>query len=233
MNQAQALYHLQSFDHRISQIRTRLAAIDQLLGENTRVLAAEQTATSAEEAISPWRTRIKDLELEISSIVAKVNAVEQRLYGGKVSNPKELKDMQDEIDSLKRRRVKLEDDLLEAMISVESGQSSLVDARAELETVRAEWGADQSNLGAERAELQADLEALRAERGHLTAEIEPENLELYKRLFRSKNGQPVTRLLDTNCGACGVSQTTSAVQHIRQARELVFCSNCGRILTLP
>jgi predicted nucleic acid-binding Zn-ribbon protein len=232
MNQAQSLHHLQSLDQQISQSRSRLEIVEQLLGENTRVLTAEQAAASAEADVAPWRNRVRDLDLEIRAITGKASAVEDRLYSGKVTNPKELKDMQDEIESLKRHRGKLEDDLLEAMIGVESGNASLGKARNHLEAERSAWQSEQVDLEAERAALQSTLATLRAERAIILPEIEPRNLEVYKRLFRSKNGQGVSVLIDTSCGGCGVGQTTSVVQQIRQARELVFCSNCGRILTI-
>ncbi|MEZ4515948.1 MAG: hypothetical protein R3C44_03590 [Chloroflexota bacterium] len=42
---------------------------------------------------------------------------EQRLYSGDVKNPKELTDLQHEIESLGRRRDTLETDVLEALMA--------------------------------------------------------------------------------------------------------------------
>ncbi len=232
MNQAQALYQLQKLDQDISQRKSRLAEIEVLLGEDTRVQAAGQTVAQAEKALAPWRTQASDLDLEIKSVTAKAEAVEQRLYSGAVSNPKELQDMQEEIASLKRRRARLEDDLLEAMIAVEDGQQALAEAHATLEQATAQWERDQHDLLAEQTGHQSQLLALREQRAALKSEITPASLETYKRLFRGKQGQVVAPLQDTNCQFCGVSQTSKTVQEARQARELVYCENCGRILVI-
>lgn len=232
MNQAQALYQLQKFDQDISQRKSRLAEIEALLGEDTRVRAAGQTLAQAETDLAPWRAQAADLDLEIRSVTAKAEAVEQRLYSGAVSNPKELQDMQEEIASLKRRRARLEDDLLEAMIAVETGQQTLDEARADLEQTTAQWERDQHDLLAEQAALEQQIAAQREQRAALKTEIAPQNLEIYKRLFRTRQGQVVAPLQDSNCQTCGVGQTTKTVQEVRQARELVTCENCGRILVI-
>lgn len=232
MNQAQALFQFQLLDQDISQRKVRLAEIEQLLGEDTRVLVAEQAVKQAEADLTPWRTRAQDLDLDIKTVTSKAETVDQRLYSGQVTNPKELQDMQDEIASLKRRRSKLEDEMLEAMIEVEAGQQKLAEARTGLENTVAQWQDAQQDLIRKRDILTEELARLREQRTATKSDVEPQNLDLYKRMYRSKQGQVVSQLKDATCQYCGVGQTTQTVQKVRQARDLVTCENCGRILVV-
>ncbi len=232
MNQAQALYHLQAIDLTISERQSRLASVERALGDDKPVIAAEQALQQAEKTLAPWRQRVRDLELEIKSLVEKATAAERQLYSGSISNPKVLQDRQDELASLKRRRAKLEDDLLEAMIEVENAQAALGEAQGNLEQVRSAWEKDQSDLAREQQSLREALEELKAQREAALQHVNPESLAAYDSLRASKRGQAVAQLTGNACKSCGVSQTTATIQQVRQGRELIFCSNCGRILVL-
>jgi predicted nucleic acid-binding Zn-ribbon protein len=230
MNQAQALYHLQVIDLDIYRQQLRLQEINKLLGENERIREAEQQCESAENALAPWAAKVRDLELEIKGLGTKTTAVEQRLYSGTVSNPKELQDMQEEVASLKRRRQQLEDSLLEAMIEVEAGESAVVEATQQLADVRSEWESSQQDLITERDDLRRSLDDLQQDRKAAVATIDAQNMTLYEKLYKSKRRQPVSPIVDKTCKLCGVGQTSAVIQKLRQGREIVYCPNCGRVL---
>ncbi|NPV67947.1 MAG: hypothetical protein HPY64_12445 [Anaerolineae bacterium] len=233
MNQAQALYQLQNIDLSISEYKARLAEIERLLAEHTRVPAAEQTLHQAEEALTSSRVRVRDLELELKGLASKSAATEETLYSGRVTNPKELQDLQEEVASLRRRHNRLEDSLLEAMIETESAQERFQQAAADLAEARAEADASRQALTAEFEQIQQALEPLRQQRSELLRLIDAANLELYKKLYSNKHGQAVAPVEDGACRACGVSQTSATVQLVRQGYKLVRCNNCGRILVMP
>lgn len=232
MNQAQALRQLQTIDHSISEHKSRLKEIELLLADNVAVKESNAARAEAEDALSPWRVKVRDLELEIKSITTKTGGVEQRLYSGTVTNPKEMQDMQEELASLRRRKSTLEDQLLESMIEVESHQEALDDATVTLAAVRSEWEDSQSDLVSERATRQQQLDELLENRDEAASLVEPDNLKIYSKLMRNRRGVAVAELDGQTCVTCGVGQTTTTVQQVRQARQLVYCANCGRILVL-
>jgi predicted nucleic acid-binding Zn-ribbon protein len=55
----------------------------------------------AQKTLTPLQSRARNLELEIQSTSEKIRLTDQQLYSGKVRNPKELQEMQQEIQSLK------------------------------------------------------------------------------------------------------------------------------------
>src|SRR5436190_1212623 len=143
---ASSLYQLQSLDLAITQRRTRLDQIAAILGKDESVAQAQAQYTAAEQALTPWQTRSRNLDLEIKGLVQKIQLTEQSLYSGKITNPKELRDMGTEIESLKRRQSQLEDDLLDAMVHVEEEQASVETAKVELDKAQAVCAGSQSDL---------------------------------------------------------------------------------------
>ena len=229
MGRGEGLYRLQQLDSEWDAKQRRLAEIERALTDDRALQEARQRVTEAEERAQRWQIRQRDMELEIESLSNKMSGSEKRLYGGKVKNPKELSDLQAEIASLKRRRRKLEDTLLEAMINREEAEAALDEADAHLEEVEDSWTTRQTDLRAEREALQEELEDIKRKRTSVVPQIEAEIVTTYERIRERKGGQGVARIRGDACSACGVTVAPSLEWKLRQG-ELVHCDTCGRIL---
>jgi predicted nucleic acid-binding Zn-ribbon protein len=230
MSRTQHLYELQQVDLEIESASRRLKEIAASLVESNELKQARKMVVEAQARLTKRRARMKDLELEVSSLSHKIETDEQRLYSGRVTNPKELASLQDEVASLQRWRDKKEDDLLEVMVAAEEGEAALADAQAILTQISETWRAEQGDLADEQAKLQARLGELSEQRESLVAAIGPEDMAIYERLRQRKAGRAVALVKDGICQGCRMNPPTSQVQHARSGTELVFCNNCGRIL---
>ncbi len=223
------LYRLQCLDSEGDAKQHRLAEIEAALVESEALKQARGALKSARSLIQRWALRQRDLELEIQGLSNKIARSEQRLYSGVVKNPKELADLQAEVAALKRRRQKLEDDLLEAMIEREEAETARSQAQAHLDEIQTRWSAQQADLRAEREMLQARLAGIEQARAALLPNIEADDLAIYQALRRRKGGQAVVRVRDGACGGCGVAISPSLEWQLRQEKP-VYCSNCERII---
>jgi predicted nucleic acid-binding Zn-ribbon protein len=230
MSRTQHLYELQQVDLEIESASRRLKEIAASLVESNELKRARKMVVEAQARLARRRARMKDLDLEVSSLSQKIETDEQRLYSGRVTNPKELASLQDEVASLRRWRDKKEDDLLEVMVAAEEGEAALADAQAILTQVSETWRAEQGDLADEQTQLQARLGELAEQRESLVAAIGPEDMAIYERLRQRKGGRAVALVKDGICQGCRMNPPTSQVQHARSGTELVFCNNCGRIL---
>lgn len=230
MTRGEPLYELQSLDQEIEDGQRRVSKLEADLGETEALQQARRTQGSAEEAHRNWMTKIQDLELEIDALSNKIASSERRLYGGSVTNPKELSDIQDEIASLKRRCVVLEDELLEAMVSGEEAAAALEASRTELEQTEAAWKANQTAMRDELSSLGTRLEEAQGEREKTRRSIDPEDLAFYDKIRARFGHVTVATLRDGVCGFCAVAPSSTKLGRIRSGRELLQCSNCGRIL---
>lgn len=233
MSKAGPLYDLQSLDHQISARRARLREIDAALGDDLPIRKAEQRLAKAKADLTPWQTRVTDLDLEVKGLDDKAGAAEKRLYSGAVTNPKQLQDMQEEVASLKRRRAALEEGLLEAMIQVEAHTEAQQEAQSRLEKIKKRWASEQAALKAEKRTLEAELESLAARRAATWNALDPDSQAAYQALWDRTQGQPVATLdKEGNCSRCGVTQNTAVAQRARRGDTLEHCEGCGRILAV-
>ncbi len=230
MSRTQHLYELQQVDLEIESASRRLKEIAASLVESNELKQARKMVVEAQARLAKRRARMKDLDLEVSSLSHKIETDEQRLYSGRVTNPKELASLQDEVASLQRWRDKKEDDLLEVMVAAEEGEAALADAQAILSQVSDTWRAEQGDLADEQTQLQVRLGELDEQRESLVAAIGREDMTIYERLRQRKAGRAVALVKDGICQGCRMNPPTSQVQHARSGTELVFCNNCGRIL---
>jgi hypothetical protein len=230
MNQGRALYQLQQIDLQLDKRRRRLREITAALEQDVVLRQARADVSTLQDELRPQETRVTDLNLEIQSVASQSTQLTNRLYGGKVNNPKELQDIEDKIAELKRRRGSLDDSLLETMIKIEELQAALDAAQERLGQVENERSAELTTLTGEQKSLKRDIKALKVEREAAVQNVSADNIELYETLRGSKQGQAVSTLDGEMCSYCRVGQTTTLVQRVRQGNELVLCYSCGRIL---
>jgi predicted nucleic acid-binding Zn-ribbon protein len=230
MGQPAVLFKLQEVEIGIIRAQQRLRQIADLLANDEVIQQAQAQIAAAQNELNPLKARLHTLEHEIQQNESKTKNTDQQLYSGAVKNPKEMQDMQQEIESLKRWHGELENTMLETMVAAEEAEASLAKANSNLAAIVASRGDEHKHLLDEQAKLQAQVEEDRQRRQQVLREVEPENLKIYTTMKPRKNQQPVALMHDNNCGFCGVAQTAAIEQEVRRGTKLINCSNCERIL---
>jgi hypothetical protein len=221
---------LQDTDLELDARRARAQIIEKLLGEAPAVRQAQQQVTQTQTALAAARAALKDIDHDVATLNAKITEVETRLYGGRVTNPKELRDLEQDSAGLKRHRGTLEEKQLDALIGVENAEADEQRAQTALRAAEDETAKTQGNLLEERAVLQTQIGKLEIEREAILIPIPSADRETYERLRQSKRGRAVSRLDEGVCSACGVAPSSARGQSSRQGNDLIFCGNCARIL---
>ena len=230
MSRAANLMRLQRIDTEIDAQRAALGEIERALAEDGGLASARAAQAAASARLAAANNELRSLEAEARALDDKVAEVERTLYGGGVSNPKELVDLQEELASIKRRRATLEDSVLAAMVDTEAQEQIEREAQASTARLTASLSAAQSGLAADRARIESVLQRLDIEREAAEAPISPADRAQYAALRQRKRGLAVARLEDGSCGACGVAPSSSRAQAVRHGDELILCGNCERIL---
>ena len=224
------IYRLQSIDGELDEKRDTLRSIESQLKDSQEMLAARRAVRDQEEALSEQRRELRGLEMDLEEISTKISAAEGALYGGEVTNPKELAGMEQELDYLRRRQAIVEDDALLVMAVVEEQEESLKTAQERMSSTEQEWEALRGELRKDDEELRSRLVVLDAERAEITKRIPEKSLVAYTSLRRQRSGQAVALLENGICQGCRVALPTSVVQRVRRGDEAVYCGSCQRIL---
>jgi predicted nucleic acid-binding Zn-ribbon protein len=230
MSQVDLLYRLQQIDDEITEKKQRLGVVLRLQQGNSALKEAQELSETAAADLQQYRTQQKDLNLELKSLSDKAKHSEDRLYSGKVKNPKELSDLQSEIDSLNRRRGGLEDEVLEAMIMVEDAQEEADEANANLEQLEADWVTSKEALLTEQNDLVKRIKELNNFRREHVQSIPSQYMAAYDSVMKRSDGSAVVQLSRNRCRGCLVTVPANTIKTAYEGK-LVYCDSCGRILS--
>ncbi len=230
MSQPLRLFELQKTDSALDRARARLAEIEAALRGNPAVQKAEGEHESARLRQHEAQTALRNAEAEVSAQQEKIDSNQRALYGGSITNPKELADLQHEAEALGRHLARLEEIQLEAMVAFEEADQALAVALTTLEAAKNAAAADNQAMLGEQKTLLAQVHTLDSARSGLLPDIAAEGLTLYESLRKSRKGLAVVAVSEPECPACGATLTAAQAQAARSPNQLAQCADCGRIM---
>ena len=230
MSQPFKLFRLQQIDNQLDQMHARLREIAVLLQDDASLKSTKDETQKAEHQLTDMRKALRRAEDELQTLRIKIEQTESTLYGGKVRNPKELQDLQNEAIALKKYRSILEDRLLEAMFSEEEAAAEYNQALTRLEIEQARYNGFQIALHDEQAKINKDMVNSEEEKRVTANGIPIEDLNLYNQLRSTRRGIAVAKVTNKACSACGTTLNAALLDAARSPNQLTRCDNCGRIL---
>jgi hypothetical protein len=230
MSQPFKLYRLQQLDSQLDASRERLREVEIALQEDQELRQAVSQTEEASQGLRKAQKNQGNAEYDVSQQRVKIEQTEATLYGGKVRNPKELQDLQNELAALKRYLVVLEDRQLEAMLEEEQAGEGEKSARQDLAKVRERHALKLAALEEERSHLVKEIANREEERRVAVASIPEADIALYEQLRRDRRGLAVARVSDRACSACGTTLNAMLLQAARSPNQINRCDTCGRIL---
>ena len=230
MTVAADLFALQQTDLALDSALARLAEIEAQLGESDGLISAREWFEAAAERVRQLKSTQSDLEFEADDVRAKVATVETKLYGGEVTDSRELSDLDTDLKSLKNNLRTREDALLTSLEETEEGEATADQTRSVLADIEARWSAGQARFEAEKADLEPEIERLRAAREEQSTAADRAALSLYDVLRNRRDGSAVANVERGMCQGCRITLPRNIVQKARDPRALVQCVSCERIL---
>ncbi len=224
------LYRLQQVDSQLDQMRRRYQTIENELKDDAELQSAERKAERAEAVLQAAKKALRRAEENTRAQRMKIEQSESNLYSGKVTNPKELQDLQNEAESLKRYLSVLEDRQLEAMMSVDEADETFQEAQTRYQRIRSDRELTCAQLIDEQKILERDVERLEQERRATASTIPAEDLAIYEKTREQRGGLGVASVSDRTCTACGSTLSAALMQEARSPHKMTHCNFCGRIL---
>jgi uncharacterized protein len=206
---------------RLAELGQALAAVDQLTAEREGTL----------ETVRREQARFED---EVELVTRKARSEDARAVSGKVTSPKELTAIQEEVAALKRRQEALEDQLLERMEQRETLEAELAELAGRREGIAAEQAEVTKARDAALVEIDRELEAERAAREALAPTVGEELRALYDQLRARHGGVGAAALVGNTCQGCRVSISPVELAAVRKQppEQIKRCENCRRILVV-
>jgi predicted nucleic acid-binding Zn-ribbon protein len=211
-------------------VEARLEEIQATLEDSTEIARHRKLLEERERQLNEARRANSRAEHSVQSVRTKLDRSSKKLYGGSVRNPKELEDLQAEVESLSRYLSSLEDELLEAMVALDDATEAFSKRESALEKAKSARAAENADLMQEQSTLLAQKERLQDELEVTKESLPPSDLEIYRNVKSRSGGLAISTLEDGSCSACGLTIPPSKQQQVRSQSEYVRCSQCGRIL---
>jgi predicted nucleic acid-binding Zn-ribbon protein len=230
MSEINLLVELYNLDMRIDENASVLAALETKLADSSKVDVARGAFESTNKHTAELKARLRTMELEANGLTEKLKQINERLYSGRITNAKELAGLNQDEQMVEKSKRELEDRELALMEQIEAAEETVAEKRAEYERIAAETSSENAH---ERAALREhrELEAsLLRKQNNVRTQVSPESLRVYDDLRRLKKGRAVAMVKGDSCSACGYAVPSGLISRVRLGSELVFCSNCGRIL---
>lgn len=231
----QRLLDLQERDTRLQQIAHRRATLPELAA----LADAEARRNRVRDELVAAETILADLELELSRSEADVEVVNERtrrdqqmLDSGTINDPKQLQNLQHELQSLARRTAELEELELEVMERVDGAQKAVAALTASRSELDDECAAHAATVEQRVSELDAERVGVEAERAQIATTVPADLLALYERVRAEHGGVGAAHLHRGRCEGCRIQLTASDLEQLRAAPvdEVVRCEECRRIL---
>ena len=223
------LIALQDLELKITGLQKQVTDIPELVqgfDKELRRIREEHEALVArsKELVNHRRT----LEGQADLSRSKLSRLKDQLMAVKTN--KEYTAMLHEIQ-MAEEQIRLEEDkILEIMEEMESKEKDLKGAEQEMKKKSAELQESIRNANDSAPLLEADLEKLRQEKAAMESQIGAELLSRYRRIAEARKGVALAEAKDELCSACHVRIRPQMYAELLRTDNIHACDSCSRIL---
>lgn len=228
------ILELQLLDNEIMQANTKLKSlpeIEQLLHIEKRVTAANDELSVVKGESDQIALELRRGEVDVETVTDRIKKDEARLSSGNAT-PKELEQLQHEVESLKKRQEALEEIELEIMIrndAVIARKNTLTTDLTSLQTLKDEIS---GRLQSATDEINKVIAEKNTARSLVANKIEKALLDLYEKIRGNSGGVGAAALVGNKCNGCNLAINAVEMERIKSLAkdELLRCEECRRIL---
>lgn len=224
------------FLYALQQIDSQLDELEDFKGELPAIV------NQLTEAVNSLKTRIKELETEIKnnkknsdeadveiiSLTEKIEKFKKQQY--EVKTNKQYDALTHEIENSEKKIEQLTNDIIILEGNIKTGKEDLEKLREELKTAEKELEERQTELNVIIKENEEEELKVQHEREKIVARVNKQDLAIYDRIRKAKNGLAVVSVKRNACGGCYNTIPPQKIQELRQNTNMFTCERCGRIL---
>lgn len=227
------LLDLQAIDSKLTSLKRRTRNVTEnpeIASVAGKLAAANSQLVTSDTDVSDATRALARAEEDVATVVTRLERNQSRLESG-AGNPKDLSAMQHEVESLKKRRIDLEDAELEVMERLESGRTQQGRDQDVVEAITKELTALEQKRDAELAEIEAERNDLLRQRDECAATFDSPLLAVYEKSMAHR-GIGAARLFHGRSEGSGMQLSPGDLADIRKANpdDVVMCPDSGCIL---
>jgi predicted nucleic acid-binding Zn-ribbon protein len=229
MNIVISLHELQLLDNSIGRINRTLEVLHQKLTTDPEADRLSALLIQSGDRVQNTNREVSRVTHEITSRQIKYSQNDSALYGGKISNTKELQELQLENSHLKTQIPVFEEELLKLLVDLEEAKNEDESLRKQLTEHTTDRGASLVEITEQVHANQHTLDNLLSQRTMMWENLPADIRAEYQALAKAKKGIAVVEYKEDCCGTCGADISRSEAQQARVG-TILHCQGCGRII---
>lgn len=220
---------LQDRDQKIRRVKGELAHIE------PERMTLKEKATNTQAGMERAKLKAKEIESSRKSLELEVQGKKELItkYANQqlqTRKNEEYRALAQEIEGCKAAIFKIEDDEINLMEQGEAAQKEIVRATQAASEAKKLVDDQLAQLATREQNLNKELAELNSNRETLAEAVESGARAKYERLMKSKGEHVVVGVQRGVCGGCHMKLQPQLLVLCQADKELVSCSNCGRIL---
>ncbi len=232
MTTVRQMFALQELDIILDRVQTDHDKAEHELSNGDTVKDLETELERDAEWLQETELQQKVSKLEAETQKERSESLNSQLYGGEITNPRDLESLEREASNVLQIVEQQEAALSQITEKIEEAQTKKNELQTKLEEAKAAWEIRQSQLQTALKELNAERAGFEGQRSKLTEGLDPTSLQHYEALRKRKGGVAVVKVQRGLCQGCRMSLPTHQQQRVRSGHQVVLCSSCGRMLFL-
>ena len=232
MTTVRQMFALQELDIILDRVQVERDKAEHELNNGDTLGNLESELERDAEWLQESELQQKATKLEAETQKERSESLNSQLYGGEITNPRDLEPLEREASNVRQLVERHEKALSEITERIEEAQNKRSELETKIDEARIAWENRQAELQAAIKELNEKLAGIEGQRSKLTEGLDPASLQHYETLRKSKGGLAVARVERGLCQGCRMSLPTHQQQSVRSGRQTVLCSSCGRMLFL-
>ncbi len=222
------LLELQNQDTTITRLEAESRAIPgEIQALDARLAGARAGLDAAKAKADHIQKERRAKERELDEATLNIKKKQARLF--EIKTNEEYSAVLREIEGLKEKSSKLEEQILELFERADVAAKTLADAEKQYKAAEAVCQKERAEKEAHLTSLRRELVELREGRKGQASRLDSDLLRQYTRLVQSR-GVAVVAVKDGSCSGCGIALTPQTYNEVRRNDRMFTCSSCNRIL---
>lgn len=223
------LLQIQERDQRLRNLQRDLKDVPALQARAKLQLADDQAAVeAAHNGVREIEVKIKGVELDVQTRKNTIKRLTDQQFETRKND--EFQALANEVKRYEAEVHNMEDKEIEHMETLEAAQAALKSAQAKLAVTQGNVNEELKQLEERGVNLQQRIAELKAERLTLIAPVDPDTLNIYDRLMKSKGNSAIVPAVAGVCGGCHMKLVGATLNALKADDSVVHCEQCGRIL---
>ena len=223
------LIRLQEIDSEIRKAGLFLESIPPLIEDIDRKIAESSAiAAAAKDKMAHSQKKRREIEADLKDLKAQIGKYKRQT--NEVKTNKEYSALLKEIEEAESKVDSLEEGFISEMLLEDDIQKEIRAANQRLAESQDKLTREKEQVFLKKREAEERTALLESQKESLLPQLPPEQVALYLRLLRNKGGSALSLVTDDFCSMCHMRVRPQVLNELKEARKVILCENCGRIL---